>query len=131
MWFMVAAQEIRGICKRWDVSYSRLAEMTGIDRHTLAKLNPKKLDRSIRLETVDRLYVSLFFLCALHFAREEWPAEFHRLAVSRFRFLMHINTRSKLMKTILLEIDAETFHEYRQTLFAWILRDEECMLLKK
>lgn len=85
-WIRTAAYEIDEIRKRWRlVSNRQFAEALGIDRRTIAKLNPAHPDGSLTLETVDRIYSTLTALCCLYFGPEEMDDEYRRLADSRMR----------------------------------------------
>ncbi|HIX75880.1 MAG TPA: hypothetical protein H9977_12735 [Candidatus Parabacteroides intestinipullorum] len=50
-------------------SIVQTADLLGINYRTLWKLDLKHLDATLRLETVDRIYATFFFLSGYHFMK--------------------------------------------------------------
>lgn len=88
-WISVAAYEISQIQRRWELlSWRQLSEVLYIDRRTLSKLDFRHPDGSLTLETLDRIYATLWYLSPLYFTAEEKEEEKRRLAESRMRILL-------------------------------------------
>ena len=76
-------------------SIVQTADLLGIDYRTLRKLDPKHLDSTLRLETVDRIYATFFFLSGYHFLPEERDRERQELQASRFRIVRRMGSRPR------------------------------------
>lgn len=90
-WIATAAYELYEIRKRWRLTSDRqFAGALGLDRRTVAKLNPSCPDGSLALETVDRIYGLLLTLVRVYFTPEEEEEERSRLAYSRMRIALSV-----------------------------------------
>lgn len=76
-------------------SIVQTADLLGINYRTLRKLDPKHLDATLRLETVDRIYATFFFLSGYHFLPEERDRERQELQESRFRIVRRMGSRPR------------------------------------
>ena len=84
-WIRVASSEVYLILDRWGLSSLRDASVfLGISRHTLSKLSPSHPDGSLRLESLDRVFLHLV---SFHFPEKEREPERNELRCSRSRIL--------------------------------------------
>lgn len=79
-------------------SIVQTADLLGINYRTLRKLDPKHLDATLRLETVDRIYATFFFLSGYHFLPEERDRERQELQASRFRVVTRMAISPKVLR---------------------------------
>lgn len=88
-WIIMASDEVWQIQKRWGLlSFRQLSACLQIDRRTLSKLDHRRPDGTLTLETLDRIYATFMYLCPMYFTREEVDEECRRLKDSRIRILM-------------------------------------------
>lgn len=62
----------------------------GVNNRTLAKLNPRRPDHTLELETLDYIYHRLLTLCHVYYIGEEARKEYNLLVESRIRVLMSV-----------------------------------------
>ena len=94
-----ASREFWAICERWKMhSIVQTADLLGINYRTLWKLDLKHLDATLRLETVDRIYATFFFLSGYHFLPEERDRERQELQASRFRIVRRMGISPKVLR---------------------------------
>ena len=98
-WIGVASEEFLAIRKRWGMrSIVQTADLLGINYRTLRKLDPRHPDATLRLETVDRIYATFFFLSGYHFLPEERDWECQELQESRFRIVKWMAISPKVIR---------------------------------
>ena len=68
-------------------SIVQTADLLGINYRTLRKLDPRHPDATLRLETIDRIYATFFFLSGYHFLPQDRDRERLLLQESRFRIV--------------------------------------------
>lgn len=101
-WILVASDEIRQIQKWWG-AFRQLSACLHIDRRTLSKLDRHHPDGTLTLETLDRIYATLLYLCPTYFTREEAEEELHKLVDSRIRILMCSDISPKIQEQVVNE----------------------------
>lgn len=92
-WIYTAAEEIRAIQIRWNVPTCReFSRKLHINARTLSKLNPRRPDGTLRLETLDRIYSILIALLRSEFGAMDLIKEEYRLLVeSRIRIMQSVS----------------------------------------
>ena len=98
-WIGVASEEFLAIRKRWGMrSIVQTADLLGINYRTLRKLDPRHPDATLRLETVDRIYATFFFLSGYHFLPQDRDRERLLLQESRFRIVKWMAISPKVIR---------------------------------
>lgn len=102
-WMLQFIQEIRQIRQDWNLkSDRRLSDALRIDRKTLSNRRFDNLGNGLQLDTIDRIYATLFLLFPFYFERNVWEAIFMELIRSRLRILM----RAKIHPEVLYDLEA-------------------------
>lgn len=87
-WIYTAAWELHQIQVRWGIkSARRFSEKLKISPRTMAKLNPKHPDGSLRLLTLDKIYQNLIGLLDLLYSGSQLQKERLLIMESRFRII--------------------------------------------
>lgn len=109
-WIVTAAAEIREIQIRWKIlSYRKFSRKLSMNARTLSKLNPRRPDGTLRLETLDRIYSILIALLRSEFGRLDLVKEEYRLLVeSRIRIMQSVSRLPPAIEALVLEeLEAE------------------------
>lgn len=87
-WIKTAAWELYDIQMRWEIdSTRRFSELLNISPHTMAKLNPKHPDGTLRLLTLDKIFKNLINLLDLLFPVSMKEEERNLIMKARFRII--------------------------------------------
>jgi hypothetical protein len=106
-WVAVAAREFHRIQTRWGLSSRReIARLLHINARTLAKLDCAHPDPTLSIESVIRIYNSLFLLVPYEFRASAQKEEKEFIEASRHRVLMSYARPSQLLLDELQALDA-------------------------
>lgn len=79
-------------------SIVQTADLLGINYRTLRKLDPRHPDATLRLETIDRIYATFFFLSGYHLLPQDRDRERLLLQESRFRIVRRMGISPKVIR---------------------------------
>lgn len=111
-WVYAAAHEFQSILEGigWKRSWSEASRLLGIDRRTLRKLDPKRVDTSLSLETLDVIFRAAYRCMLADSEGNEDPKEiFRRLADARMRILLAQPTSPALEAKFVDEMNQPRF----------------------